>query len=155
MCDALLGVLSFFCFRFTIVWLSIDTSVFKPLFTHVLNALNILPAISVHNIYTSEQCLSLWNVHGWLRMTKLEAIFLACGQAFLVVPTFRIFCPLFFSYIYILKMCAHGFPLILRSETSGFCIIKKKKKRKKGIPIVYIQYVQPKLIDVIILVINF
>ena len=43
-------------------------------------------------------------------------------------------------------MCAHGFPLI--------CIIKKKK-RKKGIPIVYIQYVQPKLIDVIILVINF
>lgn len=54
-------------------------------------------------------------------------------------------------------MCAHGFPLILRSETSGFCIIKQKKKKegKKEFPILYIQYVQPKLIDVIILVINF
>lgn len=51
-------------------------------------------------------------------------------------------------------MCAHGFPLILRSKTSGFCIIKKKKG-KKEFPLVYIQYVQPKLIDVIILVINF
>lgn len=133
MCDALLGVLSFFCFRFTIVWLSIDTSVFKPLFTHVLNALNILPAISVHNIYTSEQCLSLWNVHGWLRMTKLEAIFLACGQVLLVVPTFRIFCPLFFSYIYIFSRCVPMvFLLSCEARLVDFASLKKKKKEKKN-----------------------